>query len=143
MCVIEPIHIPERGVRRWGKRRWDNDLEFIAKQQGKISAIESSQPSERTVSMVCLGRHGRWGNTLMQYVFLRTFALKHSLRCETPKWVGTHLFGLADPPVRHCYRVTPCKINPKMSEFGQKDLAPAHSVRPQVNRPEKSPQLKS
>jgi hypothetical protein len=103
MCVIEPIHIPERGVRRWGKRRWDKDLEFIAKQQGKISAIESSQPSERTVSMVCLGRHGRWGNTLMQYVFLRTFALKHSLRCETPKWVGTHLFGLADPPVRHCY----------------------------------------
>lgn len=102
-CVIEPIDIPERGIRTWGKRQWDNDLELLAKQQGRISTIESSQPLERTVSMVCLGRHGRWGNTLMQYIFLRAFALKHSLRCETPKWVGSHLFGLDDPPVGHCY----------------------------------------
>lgn len=102
-CVIEPIDIPERGIRTWGKRQWDNDLELLAKQQGRISTIESSQPLERTMSMVCLGRHGRWGNTLMQYIFLRAFALKHSLRCETPKWVGSHLFGLDDPPVGHCY----------------------------------------
>ncbi len=97
-CTIEPAHIPERGIRRLGKKRWDNDL-FQSIEQGGIAALLNLSTPERRVSMISLGRHGRWGNTLLQYIFLRAFASEYSLRHEIPKWVGRYLFGLADHPV--------------------------------------------
>ncbi len=80
-------------------RCWDKSSGVIA-QKRELATILNLDPSKPTVSMTCLGRHGRWGNTLLQYIFLRAFALKHSLRYETPQWVGSYLLG-RDPPLTH------------------------------------------
>jgi hypothetical protein len=41
-----------------------------------------------------LGAYGRWGNTLLQYMFLRAFADCYGLELKTPLWLGKYLFGL-------------------------------------------------
>ncbi len=46
--------------------------------------------------MACLGRHGRWGNTLMGYFFLQAFAHVHQMIPEVPRWIGQDLFGRRD-----------------------------------------------
>ncbi|MEB3343439.1 FkbM family methyltransferase [Okeania sp.] len=46
-----------------------------------------------------LGFNGRFGNQIFQYGFLKTYALKHNLRAETPNWIGQYLFGHKDPPI--------------------------------------------
>jgi hypothetical protein len=50
------------------------------------------------IAMSTLGRNGRFGNQLFQYAFLATYARRHDLRIETPRWIGRELFGLNDPP---------------------------------------------
>ena len=52
-----------------------------------------------SVSMSMLGRHGRFGNQLFQYAFLRLVARQFGATLEIPPWVGRPLFGLEDPPV--------------------------------------------
>lgn len=44
-----------------------------------------------------LGRHGRFGNQLLQYGVLRLYAAQHGLTLEVPPWPGRHLYGLDDP----------------------------------------------
>lgn len=46
-----------------------------------------------------LGHIGRWGNTLFQYLFIRSYALNYGLDYQCPPWAGQYLFGLSDPPV--------------------------------------------
>jgi hypothetical protein len=74
---------------------WDYELEGAA----------ISPSSERRVSMACLGRHGRWGNTLMGYFFLQAFAHVHQMIPEVPRWVGQDLFGRRDDSIGHAYPV--------------------------------------
>lgn len=44
-----------------------------------------------------LGRKGRWGNQVFQYMFLRTYARRFNLQYQCPPWEGQRLFGLNDP----------------------------------------------
>lgn len=52
-----------------------------------------------TITMRRLGRMGRWGNQVFQYMFLRTYARRYSLDYQAPHWEGQRLFGLNDPPL--------------------------------------------
>lgn len=51
------------------------------------------------ISMSKLGQMGRFANQLIQYMFLKTYARRHNLEVQTPKWIGQDLFGLDDPPI--------------------------------------------
>lgn len=42
---------------------------------------------------------GRWGNELVQYMFLRVYAQKYGLSYQCCPWSGQYVFGLVDPPV--------------------------------------------
>lgn len=55
--------------------------------------------TDRRLAAPCLGRHGRWGNTVLQYMFLKAFAKQYDYQLETPEWLGSHLFGVTDPPL--------------------------------------------
>jgi hypothetical protein len=55
--------------------------------------------------MACLGRHGRWGNTLLGYFFLRAFAWAHDMIPEVPRWLGQDLFGPRDAAITRPHRV--------------------------------------
>jgi len=46
-----------------------------------------------------LGRHGRFGNQIFQYMFLHVYAKRHNLDVQIPPWCGQHLWGTTDPPV--------------------------------------------
>ncbi|OAI45686.1 hypothetical protein AYO44_12510 [Planctomycetaceae bacterium SCGC AG-212-F19] len=47
-----------------------------------------------------LGEMGRFGNQLVQYAFLKTYARTHDLEMQVPPWIGNQLFGCSDPPIR-------------------------------------------
>jgi hypothetical protein len=51
------------------------------------------------LTMALLGRHGRFGNQLFQYGFLRLYCQEHGLRYQVPEWIGQKLFGLRDEPI--------------------------------------------
>jgi hypothetical protein len=55
--------------------------------------------------MACLGRHGRWGNTLMAYFFLKAFARVHGLIPEVPRWIGQDVFGARDASISEAHPV--------------------------------------
>lgn len=44
-----------------------------------------------------LGRRGRFGNSILQYGFLRCYAAEYGLGYEVPNWVGRYLFEGNDP----------------------------------------------
>ena len=52
------------------------------------------------VQMRSLGDAGQWGNQVFQYAFIRTYAKRHGIRYELPKWAGQTFFGHCDPPVK-------------------------------------------
>jgi hypothetical protein len=63
-----------------------------------------AEPQAPAISVPCLGCHGRWGNSILQYMFLTALAAEFDLRLETPDWIGRHLFDLADPIASDRYR---------------------------------------
>jgi hypothetical protein len=71
--------------------------------------------------MACLGRHGRWGNTLLGYFFLRVFALVHQMAPEVPRWIGQSLFGLRDDAMS---RHHPVVLYDMVSELCQESRHP-------------------
>src|SRR5882672_8535370 len=44
------------------------------------------------VQMRFLGINGRFGNQLLQYAFIRLYAMEHRLSAEFPDWIGRDLF---------------------------------------------------
>lgn len=52
------------------------------------------------ISMTSFGELGRWGNQILQYMFLKAYAIKHNVKSvQIPSWVGAALFNLDDDPV--------------------------------------------
>ncbi|CAN8075017.1 unnamed protein product [Agarophyton chilense] len=53
------------------------------------------------LTMTCFGELGRFGNQVLQYMFLRVYAERHAIsEIQLPPWVGAALFGLRDAPVQ-------------------------------------------
>jgi len=74
---------------------------------GKVAAVENPliephEPhhGEPVVTMTGFGELGRWGNQILQYMFLKCVAEKSGSRIEVPHWVGTQLFGLENRTVQ-------------------------------------------
>lgn len=73
----------------------------------------------QTISMSHLGRMGRWGNQVFQYIFLRTYARRYNLSYQAPRWEGQRLFGFKDPPI----------IGPRLSRYDEHwDKVISHST---------------
>lgn len=54
-----------------------------------------------TITMSGFGELGRWGNQLLQYIFMKSYVTNHNIaKIQVPGWVGAALFGLSDDPVR-------------------------------------------
>ena len=51
-----------------------------------------------TIAMSRLGHQGRWGNQLLEYLFIRIYAERHGLDYAVPPWAGQHLLDINDPP---------------------------------------------
>ncbi len=86
-----------------------DDMDDFLEQYGFVR-IATTTPYHRTwgdafyvkrgvITMSCLGNLGRFGNSLLQYVYLKTYAKLYNLRVETPEWIGQYLFGHSDPPI--------------------------------------------
>lgn len=53
------------------------------------------------VTMTGFGELGRFGNQVLQYMFLKCYAAAHNVsEIQVPAWVGAGLFGLSDRPVQ-------------------------------------------
>jgi glycosyltransferase involved in cell wall biosynthesis len=48
-------------------------------------------------AMSSLGENGRFANQLMQYAYVRLYALRHGLRPAVPHWIGADLYRRRDP----------------------------------------------
>ncbi|HEX4142921.1 MAG TPA: hypothetical protein VHY91_05165 [Pirellulales bacterium] len=60
---------------------------------------------DRTFSVSQLGRMGRFGNAVFQYMFAKTYARRFDLQVECPTWIGNFLFDASDLPLTHRFRV--------------------------------------
>lgn len=55
----------------------------------------------KKVQISCLGKLGRFGNSLYQYAFARSYAEKHGAILETNDWIGRELFkNINDPLIK-------------------------------------------
>lgn len=53
----------------------------------------------KKVQISCLGKLGRFGNSLYQYAFARAYAEKHGAVLETNNWIGRKLFKDINDPL--------------------------------------------
>jgi len=96
-----PPIVPDPVAKDWqGPLPWGNREEDESESSSHAHAVDS--PS---VSMSSLGRHGAWGNTVFQYVFLKTFARQHGLHTEVPGWLGQYLYENNDAPLTRRHAV--------------------------------------
>lgn len=51
------------------------------------------------VTMQEFGKKGRFGNQILQYMFLYTYARRHGLELFLPQWVGNYLYGVDEKPL--------------------------------------------
>jgi hypothetical protein len=51
------------------------------------------------VSMSTLGKLAQWGNHVVQYAFIRSYAKGLGAEYRVPRWAGQYLFGFKDQPV--------------------------------------------
>jgi len=51
------------------------------------------------ITASCLGRMGRWGNQVFQYMFVRSYARRYELQYQVNPWVGQILYGHEDPSI--------------------------------------------
>lgn len=56
------------------------------------------------ITMTGFGELGRWGNQVLQYVFLKCYAARYGIvEIQVPSWVGASLFGFEDRPVQRAF----------------------------------------
>lgn len=75
---------------------------------GKVASVEDpSIPADApyngpsVVTMTGFGELGRYGNQMLQYMFLKSYATRYGIdEIQVPGWVGAGLFGLSDRPVQ-------------------------------------------
>ena len=66
-------------------------------------AVQWGLPIVPILAHSLLGQNGQFGNQLFQYAFTRLFAEKLQRGACVPKWAGSTLFALDDPPVVQVY----------------------------------------
>ena len=114
-----------------------DDMDDFLEQYGFVR-IATTTPYHRTwgdafyvkkavVTMSCLGNLGRFGNNVLQYVYIKTYAKMYNLRLETPEWIGQYLFGHQDPPIT--------RVLPQISQFGEDRNLVYYALHPQVSPP--------
>lgn len=64
-----------------------------------ISKPISKPMSKRIITMSRLGTYGQWGNQIIQYAFVRTYARRQDLDYQLPQWAGQYFYGHDDPPL--------------------------------------------
>ena len=70
---------------------------LLARTLGAPPASRPAGQDGQRLTSTLFGRHGRFGNQLLQYGVLRLYADLHGLTLEVPMWPGRHLYGLDDP----------------------------------------------
>lgn len=63
-------------IIRYGKRKWDAGIEY------KDTTATTTESKKTIFSMPTFGRHGRWGNMVFQYIFIRVLALQNNRDIE-------------------------------------------------------------
>ncbi len=77
--------------------------DFKCYDHSKIPGCIPPIPGDKRISFTGLGIMGRFGNQLLQYIFINVYAKRHGLTIETPEWAGSRLFGIQDPGISECF----------------------------------------
>lgn len=78
---------------------------------GKVSGVVDTSVAAdapyfgpSVITMTGFGELGRFGNQVLQYIFLKCYAARHEIEeIQVPGWVGAGLFGLKDQPVKRAF----------------------------------------
>lgn len=77
------------------------DLGKVASVQNPDIPADAPYDGPTVVSMTGFGELGRFGNQVLQYIFLKCYAKTHNVaEIQVPAWVGAGLFGFKDRPVQ-------------------------------------------
>ena len=78
---------PTTLLTQHGRRVWDFGIDYQTP-----SIIKTN--NKGTLTMPCFGRHGRWGNMIFQYLFMRVLALENNRDIElyrSKEWINDRL----------------------------------------------------
>ena len=86
--------VKEHGFRSTG-------TDTLGKKRDQIDCVESESASDAAdlMTMSSLGKRGRFGNQVFQYMFLKLCAQVNGAEVEVPQWDGKILFDLNDPTI--------------------------------------------
>ncbi|MDQ3846245.1 MAG: hypothetical protein M3342_19880, partial [Bacteroidota bacterium] len=68
--------LPANIITTVGRRSWDSGLEY------KTPEAATTANDQKFFTMPSFGRHGRWGNMVFQYLFMRILALNNNRAIE-------------------------------------------------------------
>lgn len=72
----------------------------VASVQDNSIQCDAPYHGPSVVTMTGFGELGRFGNQVIQYMFLKSYSMRHNIEeIQVPQWVGGPLFGLSDRPV--------------------------------------------
>ncbi len=69
---------PIKKIALLGKKEWDAEIQFT-------SVSLSVENPQLTFTMPCFARHGRWGNMVFQYIFMRILEWNNNGKIELYK----------------------------------------------------------
>lgn len=80
------------------------DLGKTASVQNPHIPATAAHEGPPVITMTGFGELGRFGNQVLQYMFLKCYASAHKVaEIQVPGWVGAALFGLSDRPVQRAF----------------------------------------
>lgn len=93
---------------------------FSLGERGEASGLQQSCTVDADcVSMNTMGQLGRYGNQVLQYMFLNSLASRNGVSHVCPDWVGNHIFGLPTPRSSTTFAPAVENLNSKSnSSFG-------------------------
>lgn len=80
------------------------DLGKVASVQDPSIKADAPYDGPSVITMTGFGELGRFGNQVLQYMFMQCYAKKYNIsEIQVPSWVGAALFGLTDRPVQRAF----------------------------------------
>jgi len=78
---------------------------FLIENKNYIKIKKTKENYNGVITMSDLGLLGRFGNQILQYMFLKLCALRNNLKVETPDWLGRYMFeACKDENISYCLK---------------------------------------
>lgn len=95
--ALECFETARTGVPGFGAADTGRALVLLRRDAHRACTAARRPPGAQIVAKSDIGATGRFGNQILQYLYLRAYARRHGLTACAPDWIGRYLYDLDDP----------------------------------------------